>query len=53
MRTFTHGDRRDIVALRWLQGNLIQCVDSADKLSTLLLEDTYESGAHLDYYDLP
>lgn len=35
------------------QGNLIQCVDSADKLSTLLLEDTYASGAHLDFYDLP
>lgn len=35
-----------------LQGTLIKCNDSADRLSTLLLVNDYQSGSHLDFYDL-
>ena len=35
------------------QGNkLLSCDDSIDKLMPLLSENKFESGAHIDYYDL-
>ena len=37
----------------FLKGTLVKPAESADKMITLLLEDTFESGSHLDYYDLP
>uniref|UniRef100_A0A6I8N0M7 Sepiapterin reductase n=1 Tax=Ornithorhynchus anatinus TaxID=9258 RepID=A0A6I8N0M7_ORNAN len=32
-------------------GGLVSCEDSARKLLELLFEDTFESGAHVDFYD--
>ncbi|KAM6985132.1 sepiapterin reductase a [Aplochiton taeniatus] len=34
------------------EGRLISCEASSSKLMAVLLEDTFLSGAHLDYYDL-
>ncbi|XP_038601069.1 sepiapterin reductase [Tachyglossus aculeatus] len=33
-------------------GGLVHCEDSARKLLDLLFEDTFESGAHVDFYDV-
>ncbi|MBN3298299.1 SPRE reductase, partial [Amia calva] len=34
------------------QGKLLSCTQSSLKLTGVLLQDSYQSGAHLDYYDL-
>ncbi|XP_015282913.1 PREDICTED: sepiapterin reductase [Gekko japonicus] len=34
------------------QGQLLDCDVSSQKLLKLLLEDTFESGAHVDFYDV-
>ncbi|XP_060103207.1 sepiapterin reductase [Heteronotia binoei] len=34
------------------QGQLLDCEASSQKLLALLLEDTFESGAHIDFYDV-
>ena len=34
------------------KGQLLDCDVSAQKLLNLLLTDTFESGAHVDFYDL-
>ncbi|MBN3326326.1 SPRE reductase, partial [Atractosteus spatula] len=34
------------------RGELISCSQSGAKLAQLLLEDQYQSGAHIDYYDI-
>lgn len=34
------------------RGQLLDCDVSSQKLLTLLLEDTFESGAHIDFYDV-
>ncbi|KAL8206451.1 UNVERIFIED_CONTAM: hypothetical protein K2H54_003527 [Gekko kuhli] len=34
------------------QGQLLDCDVSSQKLLKLLLEDTFESGAHIDFYDV-
>lgn len=34
------------------QGRVLTCEQSCFKLMKLLLEDTYESGAHVDFYDV-
>lgn len=33
------------------QGQVLTCDESSSKLMKLLVEDTYESGAHVDFYD--
>lgn len=34
------------------EGRLLTCEESVGKLIKVLLKDDYESGAHLDFYDL-
>lgn len=34
------------------QGQLLSCEASSAKLMKLLLDDSYTSGAHVDFYDL-
>lgn len=34
------------------QGQVLTCEQSCSKLMKLLLEDTYQSGAHIDFYDI-
>ena len=34
------------------QSQLLSCEASCAKLTKLLLEDSYTSGAHVDFYDL-
>lgn len=34
------------------QGKVLTCEQSCSKLMKLLLEDTYQSGAHIDFYDI-
>lgn len=34
------------------EGRLLTCEESVGKLIKVLLKDNYESGAHLDFYDL-
>ena len=33
------------------EGELVDCGTSAQKLLSLLLEDSFQSGAHMDFYD--
>lgn len=33
-------------------GRLLTCEESVGKLMRLLLEDGYQSGAHVDFYDV-
>lgn len=34
------------------QGQLLTCEASSAKLMKLLLDDSYTSGAHIDFYDI-
>lgn len=34
------------------QGKVLTCEESCSKLMKLLMEDTYSSGAHIDFYDI-
>uniref|UniRef100_A0A8C6WMJ9 Sepiapterin reductase n=1 Tax=Neogobius melanostomus TaxID=47308 RepID=A0A8C6WMJ9_9GOBI len=34
------------------QGQLLSCEESCNKLMKLLMEDSYTSGAHVDFYDI-
>lgn len=34
------------------QGQVLTCEQSCSKLMKLLLEDAYQSGAHIDFYDV-
>lgn len=34
------------------QGKVLTCEESCSKLMKLLMEDTYPSGAHIDFYDI-
>lgn len=34
------------------EGKVLTCEQSCSKLMKLLLEDTYQSGAHIDFYDV-
>ncbi|XP_048876808.1 sepiapterin reductase a [Brienomyrus brachyistius] len=43
--------RKTLIALHD-EGKLLTCGESAAKLMKLLLEDGYQSGAHIDFYDL-
>ncbi|XP_056101093.1 sepiapterin reductase a [Rhinichthys klamathensis goyatoka] len=43
---------RNTFSVMHASGQLLTCDQSVSKLVTVLLEDTYPSGAHLDYYDL-
>ncbi|XP_037662802.1 sepiapterin reductase [Choloepus didactylus] len=42
--------RKRLQALK-TKGGLVDCRTSAQKLLSLLLKDTFESGAHIDFYD--
>ena len=46
-------DRLDATLKPHFQKQLLHPDDSAKKLIQLLLSDNFESGAHIDYYDLP
>ena len=37
----------------YTQGELVSPAVSAAKMAQLLLDNTFESGAHIDYFDLP
>ncbi|CAM4533727.1 unnamed protein product [Leuciscus chuanchicus] len=43
---------RNTFSVMHANGQLLTCEQSVSKLMKVLLEDTYPSGAHLDYYDL-
>ncbi|XP_051749639.1 sepiapterin reductase a isoform X1 [Ctenopharyngodon idella] len=43
---------RNTFSVMHAQGQLLTCDQSISKLMTVLLDDKYPSGAHLDYYDL-
>ncbi|XP_077070027.1 sepiapterin reductase-like [Siphateles boraxobius] len=43
---------RNTFSVMHANGQLLTCNQSVSKLMKVLLEDTYPSGAHLDYYDL-
>uniref|UniRef100_A0A8C6UVD0 Sepiapterin reductase n=1 Tax=Neogobius melanostomus TaxID=47308 RepID=A0A8C6UVD0_9GOBI len=34
------------------RGQLVSCEESCNKLTKLLMEDSYTSGAHIDFYDI-
>ncbi|KPP61797.1 hypothetical protein Z043_120062, partial [Scleropages formosus] len=43
---------RSTISTMQAQGQLLTCEESSAKLIKVLLEDSYQSGAHLDFYDL-
>lgn len=43
---------RKSMAAMHAEGHLLTCEESVGKLIKVLLKDSYESGAHLDFYDL-
>lgn len=45
------GEVKDAFVDMHKKGNLVNPLDSARVLLNLLVEDTYENGAHIDYYD--
>lgn len=49
--TADDGIRTSITAMH-SEGRLLTCEESVGKLLKVLLKDDYESGAHLDFYDL-
>jgi sepiapterin reductase len=52
IRQCSHQPTRDFFIDMHLKGGLVQPKDSADVLTRLLKEDTFESGQHLDYFDV-
>lgn len=46
------GNMRKSMMEMHAEGRLLTCDESVGKLMKVLLKDDYESGAHLDFYDL-